>query len=209
MAKISANPTKLRNASLAIQLSYDWIRRDSHKLPAEIVDACSIEMNRNELILAPKIVEALIDCNWPGRCQTVHWENMTLYIDGAHTFESLQLCLDWFAAMTKSRLKIILTLTLKENSEFSIKMFFYSCHKRFLLFNVTGDRNAMEMLKLVNTKIQFEQALFTPNVSSLSSQAKGIYECNNTSYCVSSLPNIHVHLSQRNQRYRIVLSMSS
>lgn len=105
LAEISASPTKLRNASLAIQLSHDWIRRNSHKLAAEIIDECSIETNRNELNLAPKIVEALIDCHWPGRCQTLHWGNMTLYIDGAHTIESLQLCLDWFGAMTRSRLK--------------------------------------------------------------------------------------------------------
>lgn len=106
LAEISAHPTKLRNASLAIQLSYDWIRRNSHKLSAEVIDESLVKANGNELNLSPKIVEAIINCQWPGRCQTLRWRNMILYIDGAHTLDSLQLCLDWFAAMTKSRLQI-------------------------------------------------------------------------------------------------------
>lgn len=108
LAEISINPTKLRNASLAIQLSYDWIKRNSHKLKTETIDECLNRTNVNDLNLSPKIVEALINCNWLGRCQTLHWKNMTLYIDGAHTIESLQLCLDWFTAMTESRLRTIL-----------------------------------------------------------------------------------------------------
>lgn len=103
LAEISKNPTKLRNASLAIQLSYDWIRRNSHKLENKMIDECLTKASNNDLILPPKFAEALINCHWPGRCQTVHWKNLHLYIDGAHTTESLQLCLDWFKSMTESR----------------------------------------------------------------------------------------------------------
>lgn len=52
-------------------------------------------------------------------------------------------------------------------------MYFDRSHKRFLLFNITGDRNANNMLDLINKEIQFECALFTPNISSLCSAAKG------------------------------------
>lgn len=108
LVQISANPTKLRNASLAIQLSYDWMRRNSHKLKEKTIDECLNKMNSDDLNLAPRIVDALISCQWPGRCQTLHWRNITLYVDGAHTIESLKLCLDWFRAETKNRLRIII-----------------------------------------------------------------------------------------------------
>lgn len=51
--------------------------------------------------------------------------------------------------------------------------FIYSCNKKILLFNVTGDRNPNEMLKLISENVQFDEALFTPNISSLCTQAKG------------------------------------
>lgn len=49
----------------------------------------------------------------------------------------------------------------------------YSRAKQFLIFNVTGDRNANDMLDVINSRIQFDQALFTPNISSLCCQDKG------------------------------------
>ncbi|GLB33949.1 hypothetical protein LshimejAT787_0108330 [Lyophyllum shimeji] len=38
---------------------------------------------------------------WPGRCQTIvdpKRENVTWYLDGAHTVESLECCMHWFAS---------------------------------------------------------------------------------------------------------------
>lgn len=53
---------------------------------------------------------------------------------------------------------------------------FFRSGKKLLLFNVTGDRNASDMLDIINSKITFEQALFTPNISSLRhTQDKGNY----------------------------------
>lgn len=49
--------------------------------------------------------EGLADTFWPGRCQTVslaneHRKNVSLFLDGAHTFESMQVCVDWFTSVT-------------------------------------------------------------------------------------------------------------
>lgn len=33
---------------------------------------------------------------WPGRCQILHLEGATFYVDGAHTPESTEACVDWF-----------------------------------------------------------------------------------------------------------------
>jgi len=49
--------------------------------------------------LPPSFVAGLKAARWPGRCQTVAdpvHANLTWYLDGAHTAESLNCCMDWF-----------------------------------------------------------------------------------------------------------------
>lgn len=101
ITKIISNPTKLRNSSLAIQLSYDWIRKNPQKLRDKSMYEYLIQSDG--LKIPREIKEALVNCDWPGRCQTVRYKNLNLYIDGAHTHDSLQLCVDWFDSTTKSR----------------------------------------------------------------------------------------------------------
>lgn len=55
------------------------------------------------MTLKKEIVEGLVNCQWPGRCQTITYENLRIHIDGAHTIESLQLCIDWFNESTQLR----------------------------------------------------------------------------------------------------------
>lgn len=100
-AEIASNPTKLKNSSLAIQLSYDWIRKNPDKLKNTSI--YEYLKSSNGLTLPTEIAEGLAYCYWPGRCQTITYRNMTLYIDGAHTNDSLQLCVDWFITKTESR----------------------------------------------------------------------------------------------------------
>lgn len=57
----------------------------------------------DDLILPNVVVKALSDCYWPGRCQTLIYKNLTLYIDGAHTKDSVQLCIDWFKETTSTK----------------------------------------------------------------------------------------------------------
>lgn len=102
LADIAANPTKQRNSSLAIQLCFDWIRKNSDKIAKKSI--CEDLLNANDDLTLPiEVVEALNDCYWPGRCQTLIYRNLTLYIDGAHTKDSLQLCVDWFNTATAER----------------------------------------------------------------------------------------------------------
>ena len=42
------------------------------------------------------MVAGLKDCRWPGRCQTFTEREVTWYMDGAHTPESLDVCVKWF-----------------------------------------------------------------------------------------------------------------
>lgn len=101
LTEIASNPTKLKNSSLAIQLSYDWIRKNSDKMKNKSIHE---HLKSSDGLMIPKeIVEGLLNCYWPGRCQTICYRNITIYIDGAHTIDSLQLCVDWFITKTESR----------------------------------------------------------------------------------------------------------
>lgn len=49
--------------------------------------------------LPESFVKGLEGAQWPGRCQTVvdpNRKNITWYLDGAHTVESLACCVQWF-----------------------------------------------------------------------------------------------------------------
>ena len=51
--------------------------------------------------LPPSFVEGLKNVRWPGRCQTVEDPKhpaLTWFLDGAHTKESLECCMQWFAS---------------------------------------------------------------------------------------------------------------
>ncbi|CDK26002.1 unnamed protein product [Kuraishia capsulata CBS 1993] len=37
--------------------------------------------------------------NWPGRCQTIHEDTITWFIDGAHTLESVHVASEWFGSV--------------------------------------------------------------------------------------------------------------
>lgn len=51
--------------------------------------------------LPPVFVEGLKSTKWPGRCQTVTdptHAGTTWFLDGAHTLESLQCCMEWYVS---------------------------------------------------------------------------------------------------------------
>lgn len=160
--EIASNPTKLRNASLAIQLSYDWIRKNSHKIANKSI--CQYLAHSDGFDVPTEVSNGLITCFWPGRCQIERFRNTILYIDGAHTIDSLCLCVDWFVSSTKSKLQ-----------------------KKLLLFNVTGVRDVNSFLDLVNSKAQFDEALFTTNIPSLDFEGSKILFLFSHGICVKSL----------------------
>lgn len=86
---------------MAIQLSYDWIRKNQHKMKDQTI--YDYLRKSNGLKLPTKVKDALMNCHWPGRCQMIRYNNIQLYIDGAHTHDSLQLCVDWFDSIIKLR----------------------------------------------------------------------------------------------------------
>lgn len=83
--------------------------------------------------------KGLSECKWPGRNQVIKSKNgqITYYLDGAHTIESIEQFVDWF-------------IQLKRNS---------SCNERnVLLFNYTGERDASKFLRIL--MVCFKSQLF-------------------------------------------------
>lgn len=78
---------------------------------------------------------------WPGRYQIIQSHDSTFYLDGAHTLESIKVCINWFKEETK-----------------------YSTKRKILIFNTTGDRDAALLLNLLHA-CNFSMTYFVPNVA--------------------------------------------
>nr|XP_002734675.1 PREDICTED: folylpolyglutamate synthase, mitochondrial-like [Saccoglossus kowalevskii] len=135
-----------RNASLAIQLCRAWM--EEHTLSNTSFE--NIKTNdtlKHSYPTAPafKLSDAFIvglrNCQWPGRTQIIKRENVTYYLDGAHTPISIKACAEWF----KSR-----------------------CVK-VMLFNVTGDRDPRGLIEMLH-HCNFSCATFCPNIVDINSK---------------------------------------
>uniref|UniRef100_A0A0K8V0H4 Folylpolyglutamate synthase n=2 Tax=Bactrocera latifrons TaxID=174628 RepID=A0A0K8V0H4_BACLA len=87
----SLNEVIRLNGSLAIQLAYDWLRKNGYERYKQI------ELTQ----LTKEVEKGLQQCNWPGRCQILGIDKLKFHIDGAHTVESIRVCSDWFKRVTE------------------------------------------------------------------------------------------------------------
>ncbi|KAI0832486.1 FolC bifunctional protein [Trametes gibbosa] len=82
-----AGSHQYQNASLAVHLAKKFISLQTSQC--------------NDSDLPPPFVEGLKSTKWPGRCQTVAdpaHAGTTWFLDGAHTLESLQCCMQWYVS---------------------------------------------------------------------------------------------------------------
>lgn len=84
-----AGEHQIQNAALAVHMAHTFLSS---------IDAS--ESRPEPLSQLPEpFITGLVSTKWPGRCQTVRdpvHQNMTWYLDGAHTAESLTSCIQWF-----------------------------------------------------------------------------------------------------------------
>ncbi|XP_052896548.1 folylpolyglutamate synthase, mitochondrial-like isoform X1 [Anopheles moucheti] len=119
------------NTSLAIQIATCWIRK--MQKTAQLSET---------MLVTKQTVKGIEDCFWPGRLQQISYDTQkTLYLDGAHTVESIEVCARWYNAKSKCD------------------------HKRLLIFNTTGDRDSLKLLSTLLGTIKFDAAFFVPNVA--------------------------------------------
>ena len=82
-----AGDHQVSNASLAVKLAQTFLHQK--------------ESIRPEQPLSQAYINGLQNTRWPGRCQIVSDPNhpkVTWYLDGAHTKESLQCCIQWYVS---------------------------------------------------------------------------------------------------------------
>ncbi|XP_006834862.1 PREDICTED: folylpolyglutamate synthase, mitochondrial isoform X2 [Chrysochloris asiatica] len=143
------------NAALALQLARCWLQRQDYPGIGEL--KASKPSPLRQLPLAPvfqltsHMRHGLRDTEWPGRTQVLQRGPLTWYLDGAHTLSSMQACVHWFCQALQSHEKL--------NSGRQV---------RVLLFNATGDRDRVALLKLLQP-CQFDYAVFCPNLTEVSS----------------------------------------
>lgn len=138
------------NASVALELVNAYLDSDAGRaMFKEPSHRASTSANSGSSSLAPWQRKGLEDARWPGRCQTVPTARsglgLTWYLDGAHTTDSLSVCLGWFTARQQRQ------LTGKAN-------------KRIFVFNCTNGRSAHELLSSVLDTV--EKSLGSPSSSS-------------------------------------------
>ncbi|KAJ6634969.1 Folylpolyglutamate synthase, mitochondrial, partial [Pseudolycoriella hygida] len=144
ITKSTFNDVQQLNASLAIQLSWNWLKHNPQMIKNPILIDLLEENPKQLLNLTNEFITGINNFSWPGRFQTLQRNNQRFFIDGAHTMESLKLCLEWFKLKTSD-----------------------SPNRKMLLFNVTGDRDAEKMLQILYDNGIFDCAIFSPNFSSL------------------------------------------
>ncbi|XP_074594447.1 folylpolyglutamate synthase, mitochondrial-like [Brevipalpus obovatus] len=136
---IEGNVQKI-NASLAIDLSRLWqnkVTGSTNEILSDFHNLQSKPLDEDELT-------ALKQTKWPGRCQLVRTKFIDFFLDGAHTEESMENCLDWFNSKSHS-----------ESHQTSGRTI------RGLLFSNTGKRQYAPLLKII-AKEHFDFAIFAP-----------------------------------------------
>ncbi|XP_052094486.1 folylpolyglutamate synthase, mitochondrial-like isoform X2 [Mytilus californianus] len=151
------------NASLALQLTRTWMKTQG-VLKEEVLNGVNeVAVDGHGDIGVAKsfpfnqtLINGLVECKWLGRNQTIKKNRLTYYLDGAHTLESIQQCVDWFQKHSK-----------READSMSGKVI------KILLFNTTGDRDVTQLLRPLMS-CGFDGAVFCPNISYTTSSSADI-----------------------------------
>ncbi|KAF9451644.1 FolC bifunctional protein [Macrolepiota fuliginosa MF-IS2] len=156
-----AGKHQIQNAAIAVELARTFLQ------------GCGAFENTNTDELPQTFAEGLKATKWPGRCQVVSdpvERNLTWYLDGAHTLESLDCCMEWF--LTPG-------VGVTSKDEVSLPT------KRILVFNCTSGRSGQTFLEVINDKIAtwtsqntqsltfFDQVIFCTNVTYADGHFKG------------------------------------
>ncbi|KAI0638249.1 FolC bifunctional protein [Trametes polyzona] len=156
-----AGSHQYQNATLAVHLAKKFLALQANE--------------QFESELPPAFVDGLKSARWPGRCQTVPdpaHAGTTWFLDGAHTLESLQCCMQWFISPD---------VALRPSSQGEKR-------SRVLIFNCTSGRSgntflgamlssAADLLKKHGSDEEaaslFDQVVFCANVTYADGGFKG------------------------------------
>eukprot|EP01126_Amoeba_proteus_P001261 TRINITY_DN10359_c0_g1_i2.p1 TRINITY_DN10359_c0_g1~~TRINITY_DN10359_c0_g1_i2.p1 ORF type:complete len:392 (+),score=96.27 TRINITY_DN10359_c0_g1_i2:238-1413(+) len=174
------------NAALAIALAHTWLSsktQSEDQISLFTGNGCTSVSQKNldqqfpTFPLSPAYVTGFMNTKWPGRAQVLRMQdgypNVTFYIDGAHTIQSIKQCLLWFQA----------------NEQFTHAV-------RILCFNCKPDKDIESMLALlhtyhVNPNDKFDH-IFFPSNKLLIDRTKNDGSCfqSNTPGCGTELQDL-------------------
>lgn len=150
LAGIDMSGIQQQNALLSISMALEWMKSRCDLSVVNdryIIDFHNFQNNKDDvsqIISSNKIATALANCKWPGRTQILRTSVADFFLDGAHTVESIANCVSWFQRVSR------------RNSN------------KFLIFNVSGDRNSSELLSLLRS-LNFDRVYFAPNYAGVTS----------------------------------------
>jgi len=169
-----AGAHQYQNAGLAVTLANTFLQSQANVVPKSS--------------LTEAYIQGLAKTRWPGRCQTVPdpiHPRTTWFLDGAHTHDSLDCCMQWFVSPDE---------VLRPKKEPS---------RRVLLFNCTSGRSGpaflTNMLAKANSQLRvhghdetsdgfFHHVIFCTNVTYVNGGFKGDL----TTYAVSDFDLSHL-----------------
>jgi len=134
------------NASLAVALCKTFVARLKNSLIATTAkDSWLEDLLLDSGELPDAYLRGLQACEWPGRCQKIFLQNygIVLFLDGAHTGESMAVCRDWYLAQQQS------------SNDGGIL--------RVLIFNCMDTRDPVTLLKPLTENCGFDMVIFSSN----------------------------------------------
>ncbi|XP_068604904.1 folylpolyglutamate synthase, mitochondrial-like [Brachionichthys hirsutus] len=133
------------NASLALQLSHTWLLK-MKSLKDGRCTSTSVENGRllkgPAFKLSPVMVKGLADVEWTGRAQILKHGAVTYFLDGAHNMLSIQVCVDWFKAVSAQHesgasggvVKVLMLYTTEERDAAALMKPLVQCDFDFAVF---------------------------------------------------------------------------
>ena len=146
------------NASLAIALATEWLSRMRYKNDSD------------DTSLDDQFRKGLKQVRWGGRCETrIESPNLTWYIDGGHTLESIALAGRWYAQQIQTRLHKPMS----------------SKYARYLIFNQqTRDADALAtalhqtLVEALKDEVPFTHVIFCTNTAFTSTSSPDLIDTN-------------------------------
>jgi folylpolyglutamate synthase len=146
------------NASLALSLSWYFLASKGVYIP--------LHRDKNGEFpgydLTNEIKKGLEECRFPGRGDVVKRDNnVAFYLDGAHTIESLELAVTWFASETPTEIQTEKVKILDDSKKYPT----FDGKAKVLVFNFTPPRDPSKLI-IPLKKEHFDLVVFCPMESS-------------------------------------------
>lgn len=150
-----AGEHQIENTALAVQLAAVWESRYGKFLSTDGTASKRSDSILRDFCIPSEYRKGIESARWPGRAEIfddAEVDNITYFVDGAHTSESLAACASWFSSASKCR---------ERNSLI----------ERCIVFNCMEERDPAALLEPLQTTLHEHNTLpreiiFSPTLSS-------------------------------------------